>query len=108
MIVELDVFSGRPNPTWHLDQSRARELGEQHRRLAATAEQPPEPPGLGYRGFMYRLDGAAWRARAGFVTTAERTLADPPRTIERLLLASLPPEFAELRPRIAAEIERAA
>ena len=107
MIVELDVFSGRPNPRWQLDETRAREVAEQHQRLAATAEQPSEPPGLGYRGFVYTLEGSVWRAWSGFVTSAERTLADPDRSVERLLLASLPPEYAELRPRLAAEIEHA-
>lgn len=107
MIVELDAFSGRPNPSWQLDEARAGELVELHRRLTATTERPPEPPGLGYRGFLYSLDGTAWRAWAGFVTAGDRALADPDRAIERLLLASLPTEYADFRPRIAKEIERA-
>lgn len=51
MIVELDVFSGRPNPTWSLSAEQSMEL------LAAFQDLPPaDKPslenGLGYRGFL--------------------------------------------------------
>lgn len=46
--IELDVFSGRPNPSWTLDDDAAAEL------LARLGDAPrPPPPGhLGYRGFL--------------------------------------------------------
>ena len=48
--VELDAFSGRPNPRWTLSITDAEELA---RRLAELppGEPPDEPPALGYRGF---------------------------------------------------------
>lgn len=103
--MELDVFSGRPNPTWQLDETQARDLTSRHRGLAETTDRPPEPPGLGYRGFLYSLDGNAWRAWKGFVSTQDRALADPARSVERTLLAGLPTEYADLGQRIATEIE---
>lgn len=51
MRVELDIFSGRPNPSWELSVDEAAELS---RRLAALikTETRPDEGGLGYRGFV--------------------------------------------------------
>jgi hypothetical protein len=62
MFVELDLFSGRPNPRWQLNEVQATKLGELHSQLPAAAEMSPAPPGLGYRGFLYSLGSAHWRA----------------------------------------------
>ena len=48
--VELDVFSGRPNPRWTLMAGRAEEVAELLRGLEPA--DGPEPSGLGYRGFV--------------------------------------------------------
>ena len=104
MDVELDIFSGRPNPAWPLDEAAA---GELRRRLAALSPSPagaPEPPGLGYRGFVCTGSGEAWRAFKGSVTHGGAVLADPGMTIERYLLDQLPPEHASLRQRIAQDL----
>jgi len=46
----LDVFSGRPNPSWELTPQDAKELA---RRLTglAPANRTPSAGGLGFRGF---------------------------------------------------------
>jgi hypothetical protein len=51
MQVTLDVFSGRPNPSWKLSGNDLRQLIE---RLAGKAVPSPETgeEGLGYRGFI--------------------------------------------------------
>jgi hypothetical protein len=54
--VELDVFSGRPNPRWTLAARRAEELGQLLRDLEPADRL--DPPGLGYRGFVLRSGGA--------------------------------------------------
>ena len=48
--VELDIFSGRPNPRWLMRADQAPTLAT----LFASAPRvtPAEPPGLGYRGFI--------------------------------------------------------
>lgn len=51
MMVEMDVFSGRPNPTWSLSEEQVVEL------LKAFHDLPPadkfsQETGLGYRGFL--------------------------------------------------------
>jgi hypothetical protein len=48
--VQLDVFSGRPNPHWTLTAERAEEVGQLLRDLEPA--ERAEPPGLGYRGFL--------------------------------------------------------
>jgi hypothetical protein len=73
MIIEIDVFSGRPNPRWELSPAEGDEL------LARLQEQslPPgasPPPRAGYRGFIvYRPDAQghpiAWlRVGGGAIT----------------------------------------
>ena len=104
MLVELDIFSGRPNPVWRLDESAA---GEMRRRLAALSPSTAgaaDPPGLGYRGFACTDAAETWRAFRGIVSSRKTALADPGKTIERFLLEHLPAEYVNLRPRIAQEL----
>jgi hypothetical protein len=102
--VELDVFSGRPNPTWLLTGAEAAELRSRladptHTPLAPAAVPPPSGR-LGYRGFVlgdpeHTLAGAdRLEVGEGFVRAVDgatgRTLAvfaDADRTLERWLVA---------------------
>ncbi|HEY0035904.1 MAG TPA: hypothetical protein VGB66_04405, partial [Longimicrobium sp.] len=56
-VVELDAFSGRPNPRWVLSEADAVELAKRLRALspAATTELPPGI--LGFRGFRIHNPG---------------------------------------------------
>jgi hypothetical protein len=105
--VELDIFSGRENPRWVLDPSTSNQLLDLHRRLQPGHPSADEPPGLGYRGFLYEIDGWRWRAWKGVVTGPDLVLSDPGLTIERILLAALPPEWTSLRPRIVTALGQA-
>lgn len=104
MQVELDVFSGRVNPRWQLDADGERRLRAAEAGLPPSGHPVPEPPGLGYRGFRYVLDGVPRRAWDGAVARPDGTLLDAGRTVERLLLDLLPPEYAALRDRVAREL----
>lgn len=104
MLVELDVFSGRPNPRWQLDEPDRRALQRLHGQLAAAAVSPPQPPALGYRGFCYSLESGTYRAFRGYVWGGGVVLADPRFTIERFLLDRVPPEMAPLRKRVGSEL----
>ncbi|HOM12747.1 MAG TPA: hypothetical protein PLB41_05455 [Rubrivivax sp.] len=61
--IELDAFSGRPNPRWPLDDAQAAEL------LALLADLPAAAPrphaDLGYRGFLVHRGGALAPIRVG-------------------------------------------
>jgi hypothetical protein len=65
--VQLDVFSGRRNPHWTLSGEPLREV---ERRLDGLpeAEERPEPPGLGYRGFLIGGSRAQVRAFRSVIT----------------------------------------
>jgi hypothetical protein len=102
--IELDIFSGRENPRWVLDRTGSEGLRDLQRRLRPGQPSTDEPPGLGYRGFLYVLEGQRWRAWKGIVTGSDTALSDPGVVIERALLASLPAEWSDLRPRIAKAI----
>jgi|SRR5262245_5774353 len=100
MIVELDVFSGRPNPRWELDGDSAESLRRLIGGLPPTADAPPEPPGLGYRGFVFATERGPTRAYTGYVITPGAVLADPSFSVEHFLLDHLPPALEELRRRV--------
>ena len=48
--VQLDIFSGRPNPRWTVSGEAADRLWGLVERSELT--EPQEPPDLGYRGFL--------------------------------------------------------
>jgi hypothetical protein len=92
--VEVDLYSGRPNPAWSLTPEEVARLAERVDRLAPAGEV--EPPGrLGYRGLRFRL-----YSRGREIASAEsfdghlrfqdaagpRHLADPGGEVERWLL----------------------
>jgi len=87
--VTLDVFSGRPNPEWTLDAAQEAQLRARLASLSTTRDAPLEPPGLGYRGLLLRLDtGPKFRVCAGTVAGPGTLLLDRGRALERWLLAS--------------------
>jgi hypothetical protein len=105
MLVELDVFSGRPNPRWELDETSADELRRLVDRLPPATGPPPEPPGLGYRGFVLGEGGRVLRVYRGHVSTPDALVADPSRTIERYLLGRIPQEWGDIAQRVTRELE---
>jgi hypothetical protein len=57
--VELDIFSGRPNPRWTLDGREEAELIERMLDRTVAFVAPSDTDGyLGYRGFVLRATGA--------------------------------------------------
>ena len=77
--IELDAFSGRPNPTWIASPERSAAMS---RALSSLPDAPgrPEPDHLGYRGFILRQQGLRARVYGGHVTVtangATRTFVD--------------------------------
>jgi hypothetical protein len=104
VLVELDLFSGRPNPRWELAEASVDQLRRILGELEPTTRPPVEPPGLGYRGFRFTDESGTFRAFGGFVTTPGTVLSDPGHRVERFLLDQLPAEFDPLRPVVAAEL----
>ncbi len=81
--VELDVYSGRPNPSWQLSQTEADDL------LALipiiqnqTAIKAVENDALGYRGFIVTIKNGGKdlpnviKVHAGIITLADKSFYD--------------------------------
>ena len=106
MVVELDAFSGRPNPRWTLSETQAAELGRLMACLSPAAGAASlRSPGLGYRGFRLQgSDGRTYWALRGLVQSGDVLLADPDRRVERFLLEHLPEGVEDVRPWLEGEI----
>jgi hypothetical protein len=96
--IELDAFSGRPNPCWELNGTQEAEFLARLRGLRPTQGSHFEGEGLGYRGFIVRAKGepvdgfdevrlcrGTVLARHGDRT---ETFSDPKRILEGWLLDS--------------------
>ena len=85
------MYSGRPDPEWDLPPELGSRLDELWMRLPALDADPPEPPSLGYRGYVVeRPDGARYEGIPGTVTRGEERRADRDGEFERLVLESQP------------------
>jgi hypothetical protein len=94
--VELDVFSGKPNPRWTLDQKRADEVLNALKAESPTTVPATAPARLGYRGFILHIEGGdaltspEVRIFGSLATVgsgkSQRHLVVP--TVEKLLLES--------------------
>ena len=103
-LVSLDIFSGRPDPTWSLTTADTNALRAILDRLA-PAPCPPLPGRLGYRGFVVHLNqlpgalpeaptdlrahtATVWLGSPWSDSPATVCRLDPDRRVERTLLAS--------------------
>jgi hypothetical protein len=90
--VMLDLYSGRPNPTWTLSEHQVKELRE---LLAASmrerqGEKVPSPPALGYSGFTLanrrNVEGIPYRVKVyGGVLAVTLEKAEAPEARGRLV-----------------------
>lgn len=97
--VELDVFSGRPNPSWRL---RAAERDQLFGLLRATKELgavSTAPPGLGYRGLILRIESGGHaellRVGDGAIAADGAVYRDNGRAVEAFLFAVMPAKLKE-------------
>jgi hypothetical protein len=99
--VEVDVFSGRPNPTWTLSTTERADLRERLADLPA-ADPAAFSSNLGYRGFLVTAaDLGTVTVQRGTVRVGDdRHYRDPNRELERWLLSTgedeLEPGVAEV------------
>ena len=87
--IELDAFSGRPNPRWIASSERSATISHALSSLPAAPARP-EPDHLGYRGFILQQPGLHARVYEGRVTVTAngttRTFVDS-AGIEQQLIA---------------------
>lgn len=88
------VFSGRPDPTWGVEEEVVQQLEDLWAKLSDFHGSPPSPPGLGYRGCALELRDVAYLAYGGVVTRKRPSgridREDAFRQFERILLTSAP------------------
>lgn len=98
----MRLFSGRPDPSWHLAPADAARFIAVWQDLVPRGGAAPVPPPLGYRGcFAAEAGGRRWEAYATTATCAGEVRSDPDRRLERLIIETappgvLPPNVAEL------------
>ena len=83
--VELDIFSGRPNPSWTVPDT------DVHRWLTTlpTVQEPESAAeDLGYRGLIVHLGDEHIRVFNGTAIAPRFALADPARRFEAWLLST--------------------
>ena len=116
--VELDIYSGRRNPTWTLESVLASDLMSQIARLNSSSRAVECSQNLGYRAFVVQfLDARSnaiqtVRACSGIIEVTNATgsmyYVDPQKKIELWLLASSasaqPPLSEDLVAQIVKEI----
>ena len=94
MLVEVDIYSGRPNPCYSLHSTETAELMSRLATLPQT-DQATQPAALGYRGLRVTIDPpdptAEIQVGHGTVTIhqsdgEQRWLTDPDRQLERWLV----------------------
>jgi hypothetical protein len=83
--VILDIFAGRPNPSWILSEGQVRALekllGRDYKDKSSVRLR--RPPGLGYRGFIISNPGGlrglplACRVFGGTINIREAGVTDP-------------------------------
>ena len=117
MHVKLDVFSGRPNPSWELSQEHSSEFLKKISKLKTKEnfQFDSSKYELGYRGFIVEEEAnLAQKSRRfeiynGIVNVVENnssyTLEDKGYSIERWLLQTAPNSLDELVKYAKQEIE---
>lgn len=88
-VIELDVYSGRINPTWEVDDSIVQ--GWLQALTPTEHKLTPNwvPTGIGYRGFIIRMNNEEIRVYAGLATSETRAWQYPAaNSLENLLIDS--------------------
>jgi hypothetical protein len=89
--VEIDLFSGRPNPSFKLDQPATHELLGLLGSLKRSDGKAVRRDGLGFRGFAVSVEGQPQLYISGpAVSAGSEQFADETRAIERFLLSKIP------------------
>ena len=85
------IYSGRPDPSWHLTKALVQQLENIWKRLRPSAGALPVAPALGYRGCSVDCGPRGiWIAFAGVVSHGKENRADPEHQYERAVLNSAP------------------
>ncbi|WP_161855517.1 hypothetical protein [Bradyrhizobium sp. CCBAU 051011] len=95
--VEIDIFSGRPNPKWELGRTEITALLRLLKKARKVKAPAGAADGLGFRGFKVSFmtggSGRELRVKGNSVSDGAQHFSDDRRTIEKFLLAKMPREL---------------
>jgi hypothetical protein len=103
--IELDVFSGRPNPSWEVNPSESGELLKELSQLPEMDKNKVEFfDGLGYRGFIISVQAAGkatsspiiYRIYKGFILSNDKVFSDKNSIENKLMEQARNKGFANL------------
>jgi len=103
--IEMDVFSGRPNPSWELSPSESGELLKELSPLPEADKNKVEFfDGLGYRGFIISVQDAdkatglsdIYRVYKGFILVKDKVFSDKNSLEKKLMDQGRNKGFADL------------
>ncbi len=94
-IVRVLIFSGRPDPTWKIEEPTMKALEKIWVSLVTMREEPQSTPPLGYRGCLVICDSAVeWLAYKNWIMRKSRNMTesryDKDRKFEKLVISSAP------------------
>lgn len=99
--VELDIFSGRPNPSWELRDGQAQTLLNMLAgiRRSSAERRFHSPPDLGYRGLYLRIvadsQPSTWHVFDGNLEHNGQFFDDSARTVEAYVFRSMPEQLSK-------------
>jgi hypothetical protein len=95
--IEVDAFSGRPNPVTELRDAEAEKLAELLERTRDRfSDEKIATTGLGFRGFVVRIGQKVYRVVGSVVIVDGRHFSDPGRSAERYIISVLPANLRAL------------
>lgn len=103
--IQMDVFSGRPNPTWVLNLSESGELLNELSPLPeADKNEAVFFDGLGYRGFIISVrdelkptpQPVIYRVYKGFILSGEKVFSDKNSVEKKLIEQAKNKGFADI------------
>jgi len=95
--IEVDLFSGRPNPVAKLRGEHAATLIDLiRRRRVRLSNHRTKASDLGFRGFVVLIDHTAYRINGSVLSVAGRDYYDPGRPTEEFIISVLPSELRAL------------
>jgi hypothetical protein len=95
--IELDIFSGRPNPSWVLEDEDRKKLLKLLSADRSAKDGANDSSELGYRGFFVRITSELGKQEIhvgnGSIEIGRRFYHDAERMLERFIIASMPKDL---------------
>ena len=107
--IEVDMFSGRPNPGLELRGSEARQLKQLLELKRQPLNESTNNDQLGFRGFVIHSESPnheTYRVRGEIIEMGGKTFRDPAKQTQRYIVSILPKDLkAMLLPVLQSDVQ---